>query len=125
MSDQPHSNQPQHTNSVACFRCGSKFIIEEGDNALELALQNGWKMKDTTGSLQSIVEKPVCPNCLLPKHPFNSPYFVNDDRVPPNDRGWFMDTKSEDGSTSVWKLVLEQTPGYADGPGWEFHRRIG
>ncbi len=113
MSDQHNSQNVQpHSNSVFCFRCGHKHITEFEENALEDSLKHGWTRID---------DKSICKNCNLPQRPYNTPYFVNDDRIPEKDRGWFLD--QEWGvHVSRYKLVI--LTGFPFTPSWEFHKRV-
>jgi len=125
MSDQQHpasQNVQPHTNSVVCFLCGAKHIIETEGIALDSALQNGWKQKGV---------RIICPTCMFPKHPFKVPYIVTDERVLENDRGCFMDVQEEDERITTWKVSFKcietfglNPPKFFVIPSWEFHRRI-
>lgn len=109
MDNHNNNNQQQHRpqNSVHCCKCGSVFTALENQNVFDEVIKNNWRRRENLF---------LCVNCQRPRHINNVPYVNNDDRCPPSERGVFMEQKNEDGSISIWRLVIGPPPS------WVLHR---
>lgn len=73
---------------------------------MENALLDGWKKNPFDGKL-------LCKDCCLPQHPYDMPYYKNDNRN--GETGWFMDVWNPDQTATVYKMVFV---GYTHSPQW-------
>jgi hypothetical protein len=92
-TQQQHGQAPEQV--IHCYRCGQKYLRENEGKTVANALLDGWKKNPFDGKL-------LCKDCCYPRHPYDAPYFQNDERN--GETGWYMDVSNSNHTVTVYKL---------------------